>query len=58
MGEPSRDDLVATINQLTNALNHARTQLRRSHDELDWAHEQIRVLRRLIAKLAQDLDDV
>ena len=57
MAEPSRDDLQHTINQLTNALGHARAQLRRAHDELDWAHEQIRVLRRLIARLARDLDD-
>lgn len=58
MGEPTRDDLLATIDNLTRALTHARTQLRRSYDELDWAHEQIRVLRRLVAKLAKDLDDL
>lgn len=56
MGEPTREDLLATIENLTRALSHARGQLRRSYDELDWAQEQIRVLRRLVCKLASESD--
>lgn len=40
----SRDELAAEVQRL-------RAQARRDREELDWRDEQIRVLKRVIAKL-------
>lgn len=50
----SRDDLDEYVVQLERDNHRLRCEVRRVHDELDWRDEQIRVLRRVIERLAAD----
>jgi septal ring factor EnvC (AmiA/AmiB activator) len=55
VSEPSQDDdkQQAMIARLTAERDHARAQLRRAHDELDFSQEKIRVLERVIERLSK-----
>jgi septal ring factor EnvC (AmiA/AmiB activator) len=55
VSEPNQDDdkQQAMIARLTAERDHARAQLRRAHDELDFSQEKIRVLERVIERLSK-----
>lgn len=53
---PDVADLQAEIRRLTAERDHARAELRRVYEALDWRDEQIRVLRRVIERLGRHDD--
>lgn len=55
MHDPSLDQ--RRIRQLETALRVARAQNRRLADDVEWAEEQVRVLRRVIARLVTRKED-
>ena len=50
---PSRED-ADTIAALERELHRLRCEYRRLAEEADWKDEQVRVLRRVIARLTTD----
>lgn len=56
VSDPDEDRHLATIDRLTRERDHARAELRRVYDELDWRDEKIRVLERVIERLGSNHD--